>query len=322
MTKRQTFKKILFSALITVIFFSSLEILARLAYWVKYRDKGYAFYGATNLELSFARYLNSFRPATAKKGLNIVVVGGSTVWCEGLPRGLDWPAQLERLFHENGRGDVAVVNLGENGSDSTTDLIRLRNHLRTNNPAIVIFSNGINDSVALLVDKTGRPYLPPGSAHARFLERLNALLSKRSLFYAVVRERTIVTLSKLHETRDDLKKKYTTAASRELTIKTFTANLLDVIDVAKRLEIKLVLSFPPYYKTRYRFCDELRQVMADIARRNGVPYLDVADKFDSLEEKKMLFLPDEVHVNGRGAAREAEFVHGYLKEQLKNLLTN
>ena len=312
-------KKILFSALITVVFFSSLEIVARLAYWVKYQDKGYPFYGATNLELSLAKYFNRLGPASDKRVREIVAVGGSTVWCEGLIRGLDWPAQLDHLFREDGFKDTAVINLGENGSDSSTDIVRLRNYLRANNPAIVIFSSGVNDSVALLVDKDGRPYLRPGSSSAKFLERLNAFLSKRSLFYAAMREKTIIFVSKLYSAKDDLRKLYQTAASREETVRTFTANLLEVIDVADRLKIKLVLAFPPYYKTRYRFCDELRQVMADIARKNNVPYLDLAERFDALEDKKAFFFPDEVHVNGRGAETEAGIVRDYIKK--KNLLT-
>ncbi len=79
-----------------------------------------------------------------------LVIGGSTTFCEGVPREEDtWPYQLEKLIRKNAP-QAEVINCGVGGYTIVENLIHYVTLLKDLKPNVVILYTGINDVHARL----------------------------------------------------------------------------------------------------------------------------------------------------------------------------
>ncbi len=80
------------------------------------------------------------------KGIfRVVCLGGSSVFGLGLEDGETLPGQLQKLFNENGLGQVEIINGGCPGSGPLTNFLRLRQRLMALQPDLVLFCTNPDD---------------------------------------------------------------------------------------------------------------------------------------------------------------------------------
>src|SRR3989338_4140205 len=274
MKTKDIFKNILFSSIIVFIFFVGLELFQRAKYYINTKDESYLFFGATNLELRFARHFN--RHAKESKDPQIVIVGGSTVLGDGLPKEMAWPEQMEAICRELGY-NITVYNLGEGGSDSSKDVDRLRSYMKKHKPSAVIFYTGINDAVLLESTKAGRLDALSDMINAGLLDRLNAFLLKRSLFYTNLKEKIAKVMThninaayRPKKIRAGREGTFDSSRIDGLASKRLRDNVMNAIGATITLGIPMVIGSPPVatpsedpYRMSY---DILRTEMGNISR--------------------------------------------------------
>lgn len=311
-------KNIIFSVLAVTIFFGSLEIIQRVRYSLRNKDAGYLFYGSSDIELHLAKIFKKINPGKASDNDEvIIVVGGSTVYCPQMKREEAWPEQLERIYRANGYGRVKVINEGKSGSSSLDDLNRLRDFLRTSSPRLIIFYTSVNDSASMLAAKVNDSYVLENELKTSFPERLNSILLQKSVFYMTLREKISKVLSKdmnkaYHRKWNDAAvKKHKMELVDGLGVKRLRGNLENAALLTKKMGIRIVFGSPPVamngtYRLSY---DRLRKEMKDVAIERDIPYMDMALIFDNMPDKADYFLPDKLHVNPKGARRQAEIFY-------------
>src|SRR5208283_92338 len=99
------------------------------------------------------------RKANCRRRARIFMLGGSTIFGEGVRDGYTIPSQLQKILDESGYC-AEVTNFGQEGYVSSQELLFLQEQLRNGNvPDLVIFYDGINDSEsALLQGEAGVTY--------------------------------------------------------------------------------------------------------------------------------------------------------------------
>ena len=86
-------------------------------------------------------------PVTRRSGqVRILCIGDSFTFGIGAPKGMSYPEQLQRRFDSDFPGEVAVVNGGVPGSNSTAVYNRLRRDFDLDHPDIVVVMDGANDN--------------------------------------------------------------------------------------------------------------------------------------------------------------------------------
>lgn len=123
---------------------------------------------------------NTLNPAN-KKGIHIVMLGGSTVWGVGVSDSHTIPSLLANSLFKHGV-NAEVINLGQIGYITTQDVIEFMQYIKTNlRPDFVIFYNGMNDVLAAIENnKSGIPY---GEMNRQ--KEFNILKNKMSLLSAL-----------------------------------------------------------------------------------------------------------------------------------------
>ena len=77
--------------------------------------------------------------------IRIMIIGGSSVFDLGAPKGLDWPHQVEQRLRDLGMDAVEVLNAGIPGHASTDAVTRLMTEGHYLNPDYVLLYTGWND---------------------------------------------------------------------------------------------------------------------------------------------------------------------------------
>ncbi len=75
----------------------------------------------------------------------VVCLGGSSVFGLGIKEDETLPAQLQKLFDENGLGQVEIINAGCPGSGPLTNFLRLRQRLMALQPDLILFCTNPDD---------------------------------------------------------------------------------------------------------------------------------------------------------------------------------
>jgi len=313
------------SAAAIIVFFLVLEISVRAVYYYRTGEGYYLYWGRTNAEFILSRYfagiLKSKDDGETEKDKSYIIaaLGGSTVYGWFVPRDKTWPYLLEQKLNEAaGRHAFSVINCGQGGSDSTSDIARIKDFLASGRADMIIYYAGINDSVMRGVKK-GRAYYTLDYMNTPFLERLNGMLMKFSLFYTVLHEK-LTGRAILKKKTGKIKGSSDGDGVEELTEYSalrFKQNILSLNELCKNMNIKLVLGTvpaikaPPFYSV---ILDETRAM----ARQSRMRLIDVNAIFDSLPaaERDSMFVEDGVHLNERGTA----FVAGFFAKELQNLL--
>lgn len=97
----------------------------------------------------YSRDLGEKAPQTFR----IFALGGSTTYGTGLRLGEDYPAQLQRILHQDyGYTHVEVINAGAEAYSSFDSLANLSYRVLDYQPDMIIIYHGINDVRARLVD--------------------------------------------------------------------------------------------------------------------------------------------------------------------------
>ncbi len=76
----------------------------------------------------------------------IVIVGDSLTEGFGVKTEEAYPAQLEQMFHANGRKDIKVINGGISGSTTANATSRTKWYLKMK-PEVILFALGANDGL-------------------------------------------------------------------------------------------------------------------------------------------------------------------------------
>lgn len=112
-----------------------------------------------NIDDSGIRHTWMAENRNGSQSLKIFVFGGSTAWGTGVPDESTIPSYIARLLYEDGI-NAKVINYGEIVYITNQEVITLLQELnKGNNPDIVVFYDGINDTyVPLQYGRVGIPY--------------------------------------------------------------------------------------------------------------------------------------------------------------------
>jgi acyl-CoA thioesterase-1 len=76
----------------------------------------------------------------------VIIIGDSLTEGFGVKSEEAYPAQLEALFHANGRTDIKVINGGVSGSTTANAVSRTKWYLKKK-PEVIVFALGANDGL-------------------------------------------------------------------------------------------------------------------------------------------------------------------------------
>ncbi len=319
MKKSSIIKNLIFSIIIIVLFFSLPEIIVRLKYYRETKDETFLFWGQTDIELILSKYL---RKGDVEKKFNgdsdekyeIAVFGGSTAYSWFVPREFAWSQILQQLLNKKLERKVIVFNCGEGGSSSTKDVTRMRSFLTKHSPDMIIFYVGVNDRTNILAAKVNNRYYLEDEVGFTFIQRLDAKLMKLSLFYTAIKEKyNKIVMHDIHRAYQRKKKDIRLIKIEEAGLKRYEKNLVEALEICKKLNIKLVLGTVPLVE-KDNYYEKLLEMMRKIAIEFNLSIIDVAKEFDNMEdeEKKLLFVPDVIHLNKNGTSKVAKIIYSYL----------
>lgn len=268
-------------------------------------------------------------PAWRKDGAakRIFALGESSVFGFGLEDDETWPHRLEaKLAAEALPERYLVINAGNNGHNSLQSALRFYLRVAPERPDVVVYYAAINDVM------NARPehdaiWITPDML---FIDSLSAYLRKTRQ-YQNLYARSV--LGVLVANAWNAYRGVPPAPPRELTWDPspkgtpqemdarFERNLLTLLDMCRRSGAQLVLTtfiydparLDPAYAAGVRLRNEATR---EVARREGVPLVDLERAFAEVPRPADYFFPDAYHPNERGA----EWIASVLAEQLPPLL--
>jgi acyl-CoA thioesterase-1 len=80
------------------------------------------------------------------QGQTVVLIGDSLTEGYGVKTEEAYPAQLEKMFHAQGKSTVKIINGGISGSTTANSMARVKWFLRSK-PEVMIFALGANDGL-------------------------------------------------------------------------------------------------------------------------------------------------------------------------------
>lgn len=318
-------KNIVFSILVTVIFFAILESACRIRAYVKTKDPHLLFYGKSFFELKIKCFANKISdiPGTNSRTredaeATICTFGGSTTKCTPYVKEKDsWPRLLEDHLNSASGKKITVVNKGYTGADCRYDIGVYRDYLlgARRPPNIAIFYIGLNDSCHIIDYPKDSPRNKVISV--RFSDWLNCRLMQTSLLYASLKEKYYKMVNNNINSAWVVK----SANSRDtvLNLEEFKDNVETIIKISRDFKIKLILCAEPlaraYLEKNKDIASILHQaieIMRNIAIKNNIDFIDMNREVYLLDPDFDKFFVDLMHTNEEGNDMIARYFAGYI----------
>lgn len=340
-------KNVIFSLIITIFLFLFLESVARIGFTIKNRDPMYLFYGRTLIELRVRGLLRNVigDDADERHRVNqykIAVFGGSTVLGGHIPIESEWPETLERLLNLEGKRRVKVYNKGAGGNTSHHDVHRMRGFLRNHTPDTIILYTGVNDHALYRAAKIKGRYYLKDELETTFVQRLDAMLLKTSLFYwslkKIYNKVGFHTANKVNmdKSKGASNIDYKVIELEKKGLDRFRGNLIEAISICRKLNIRIVLGTVPIildrpgkkgtgraglYWDNEKWYFFYRKILAELRKTSkefNVPLVDVAKRFEKMpkEGRELLFISDGVHLKESGNAKVARMFFDHLIQEI------
>jgi lysophospholipase L1-like esterase len=242
---------------------------------------------------------------------SIAVVGGSSAFGFGLDDSQTWPALLERRLRAHGRA-IRVINAANQGHNSYQTLIRTYLRVLPLKPDWVLFYGSRNDLGSQRLPPTGA-FFPAEAAPWSTHEFLDHRYPEKNLYYRSL----LVFIAHsafrgqfggtdwypLHEPTEPRSMHEVLVANAA----TYVRNLRTLLDTCRRAGVQPVLATFLFDEDRAQgpFARGLllnNEQLAKVAHEEGVPLIDLATEFKSVEGKQDYFFDDAYHPNARGAA--------------------
>lgn len=332
-------KKIIFSAVVILLFLFFVEVGLRLTFRVFLKLNPYQRYSAaqtTELIPNF-RSVDSegetliainqygfrgpdFQAPKPKDTFRIFVLGDSTVF--GMAKeSCPYPAQLQEQFNKNGL-HVEVVNAGIEGNDSTMAGQRLINHVLKFEPDLVLIAVGWNDLYSRHPSDMTR------NTKFRTLSRwLNKLYLVKAYRFVIFRylhpwlrppsSTNAESFSAFEpvEFRENLVAMISAIRAKNATAVLMT--LPSVLSETPSLAAKNLMHFP-YFTTNpqalYRLSVRYNEMIREVATAAGIGPIENATYITSLPNREQFFF-DTMHMSCEGNALLA----GHIFQELMKL---
>lgn len=321
-------KKLLFSLLMVLVLFGSVEALLALLnlpppvqpyserpdiFWglesnldkkpFEHKELGVTFDVSTNSEsLRYAEIPTGRQPET----LRLLALGDSTTFGWGVEQDKTWPARLEAmlqpLFPEV---KLQVLNGGVPGYTSFQGLYHFKKHGALYQPDLVLFSYIVQDARRTrITDKQqaiqalSAQYL---QHHPLDSSRLFRLLRQRyKLFRAYERE------------QDNQEASQDPDATTRVPLDDYRENILTFEKLAQEKGTQLMLFGLPLEVVGYT--KEHRELLATLAQARKLPHFDPSSVIAEEARQQTLYFPaDKGHPNADGCERIATHLAEYLQ---------
>jgi lysophospholipase L1-like esterase len=274
-----------------------------------------------------------FSPPADGRVRRLLVLGGSTTFCNEVPDEFTWPSLLQaRLAADPATADVEVVNAGAMGAGTFQELERLKHELaRGPRPDFVVSLHGVNDVTQGVYNN--RPDLTL-SGYAEEIERTWAqrLMRKSRLFEFLVQ-----TFRPALQAPPHLSDPAAVERAVRASAENYRANLRAMAELCAREGIGFVAFLQPSMYTitsrplteaelrvgelkhpgmRRAFAaghPALQREAAGLREREGVNVIDASDGFDA--ERRPIFL-DFCHVEELGNRAIVERVFPAIRAML------
>lgn len=227
----------------------------------------------------------------------VMTLGCSTTFGWGVDDDQSWPAQLERLFGEEGR-PVEVVNGAQKGHTSFQGLWMWDTVLAKYRPDVVVFGYIVQDARSVAYSDRSQA----------MLQRDNEFL-KRNLLY---RMRTYIGLRELVDRfRIEAKDAPSEGKVYRVPPEEYVENIRGFAQRAQEVGARLVLFGFPLERAGYT--EYHRAILHAAGAELGVPVFDPQPEFERWSASEVLFFPqDRGHANAAGNLKVAQSVHGFL----------
>jgi lysophospholipase L1-like esterase len=229
--------------------------------------------------------------------LRVFALGDSNTFGWDVDEGVNWPAQLQRLFDAS-RPQTEVINAGVWGYTSYQGLRRFH-ELLAYAPDVVLVSFGANDAHQVTV--ADADYV---RSHDR-IESLTRATSRLRLAQLLVQGWDVARM----------KTAQGGALRPRVSLDEYRTNLREMISAGRDRHVQVVLLTRPFvgsstdpasWKT---YAPSYNAVTRDTGRDEHVPVIDV---YEAFLDKAPLF-DDESHFGVEGHRLAAELIHGELK---------
>lgn len=324
---------------IPIVFFLALEFTARIAWGLysgNYKEK--LLYGRNSVMSLFPEidnYTKNNKKST--KGKNIYVLGGSTAYCTGVPKGKCWTDFLEKKLSSYKKGNnyfpaFNVINFGIPGGTSEQSKNTLLTRVvfdskETNQLDYLIWYEGINDVYYLIEAKSYSTYKEGFSKKTpSFRERLLSYFLQKSAFAYIgfiTKERiiNIMFTTEGKKYQNELENKFKgldRQKSIEMAAHLNINNFEQIKDLPRYRSFMFSIPLPKDFKDRnsdshfdYEAKDQLFSILKEYCLKRDIPFGDVATIIESKEISKV-FLNDKVHLSEYGNNLLAEEVFKFI----------
>jgi lysophospholipase L1-like esterase len=332
-------KQALFSVIIVLALLGGAEGAIRI--WALYFRTSYEQYNARTGRLELRpsiRYTNSrgaefrinakgfvgpeFDDPPAPGVYRIIALGDSCTFATGFWQ-IGYPFQLERQLNTGSAGRrFEVINAGIEGYNSTFALARIREELLQHRPKLVIIYIGWND--LMKTDPAAAARVDEHAWLAELLDRSYLIKAYKKVLFVNLRPlvfKPATDGAQSAETFDDfVPRRYRSnleAMVRLLATQNVKALLVTLPTVVRPgmtgPELKQANVFYPYFAAAYGVAPLLslhrvyNRTIADVGRREGVDVVDLAGRFEAINDRTPYFW-DTMHPNEKGGGLIAEIL--------------
>jgi lysophospholipase L1-like esterase len=234
------------------------------------------------------------RPVPPKgKAVRILAIGDSCTFGIGVDDDLTWPAQMEKVLNQTGGGGFEVINAGVPGYSAFQGLRYLAERGLSLQPDIVIAGFGFNDSSSW-------------ASRSDFEVARGTTL--RGWDQELMRSRLYVALHNIAQWIRPPRIPVEGFGHPRLSAKEFSATLLKMHSVLRSRGVRLILFIWPYefqIDPREGSLEGYQKVIAAAGASAGIKTVDLVGPFKRADEYPFL---DHVHANAAGCHVAAEAI--------------
>jgi lysophospholipase L1-like esterase len=252
--------------------------------------------------------------------IRIIAVGGSTT-ANNQPykiNQIDYPIALEEKLSNGLNKSFEVLNAGANTYSTAHSLINIEFMLVEFNPDVILLMHTLNDSsVNIYGDGATADY----SNKYLLSNYLNPSLQGSLSLTGLLTQSRLLTKMGLPELLNNVNENINFNNDHSYGLYLFKRNLASIASICKMHKIKLVLLSQPLseirrYKIRRDTFLEYRQAVADVAKEQGVEFIDMYKHFG--HDKK--YFVDEVHYTPEGIDRFSNILYSELRNIISKMI--
>jgi lysophospholipase L1-like esterase len=315
-------KQVLFSLVITVLFFAALEAAWRVGMSVATRKAGHLLYGndVLKMRLGILAGRAAGSAGAPRDGIGtddttlILTLGGSTTKCTPyVSEAHSWPRRLEYYLNEtDSLRNVSVRNLAQQGNLLKRNLKEYEAY-RKDHPGVraALFYMGINDALAISLAEDDAQRIRPS-----FPARLDARIASVSLFYATITGARW-KIAGGNDTGSRTGVVYGDVTARGL--RKFRERVGVLAALARVYPTRIILcsvpvsrSYLSHHPEVASLYEEIVVIMREEARAGGIAFLDVNGRmYEEYPDFGDYFI-DGVHINKEGNDIVARLIAQYI----------